>query len=104
MHGSCPLYEILSFLFSRYGYCDTFKPYTRKYIVIVEPYIASLHTSYYIPEIQNIAFNIPHVRIIGTNRCGNTCRKSFKCCSEKQDVLCHCDYSERVLDSFAHQI
>ena len=80
------------------------KLYTRKELVMMETYSAYFHTSFYIPEIQNITFHLPHVRIIGTNHCGNTRREAFKRCSANQYVLCRRDCSERVVASFAHQI
>ena len=70
----------------------------------METSISDVHTSLYIPEVQNISFNLPHVRIRGTNYCGHTRRLSFKRRSSKQDVLCRCDYSKRVVASFEHQI
>ena len=53
---------------------------------------------------QNIVVQLPHVHTIGTNYCDNTRRESFKGFSTKQDVLCHRDYDERAVASFAHQI
>ena len=46
------------------------KIYTRKELVMMEKTIPDFHTSLYIPAIQNSAFHLPHVRIIGTNHCG----------------------------------
>ena len=80
------------------------KIYTRKKRAMMETYIADLHTSFYITAIQNLAFHLPHVRILGTNHCGNTRRKTFKRCSAKQYVLCCSDYNERVVSIFLHQI
>ena len=71
---------------------------------MMEKSIADSHTSFYIPEIQKLSFIRPHVRILGTNHCGNTRHKAFKRRSANQDVLCCSDYSERVVASFAHQI
>ena len=72
---------------------------------MMEISIADFHRSLYIPEIQNLAFHLPHVRILGTNHCGNTCRGLLlKCCRENQDMLCRRDHVERVVASFAHQI
>ena len=47
---------------------------------------------------------IPHVRILGTNYCGEMRRTAFKQGELFQDVLCRRDYYERVVASFAHQI
>ena len=66
--------------------------------------IADFHTSFYIPEMQDLAFKLPHLRILGTNHCGNTRREAFKLCTAKQDVFFCRDYSERVVFSFAHQL
>ena len=71
---------------------------------MMETSIANFHKSFYIPEIKNQAFQLPHVRIIGTNPCGNTCHGSFNNCISYQDVLCCFDYAEIVVASFSHQI
>ena len=46
------------------------------------------HTSFYIPEIQNIAFCLQYVRILGTNHFGETRCEAFKHRRTFQDVLC----------------
>ena len=71
---------------------------------MMETYIAYFRTSFYIPEIQNLVFHLPHVLILGTNHCGNPRREAFKRRSANQDVLCCRDYAERVVASFSHQI
>ena len=38
------------------------------------------------------------------NHCGDSRRTAFKRYKSFQDVLCRCDYAERVVASFAHQI
>ena len=38
------------------------------------------------------------------NHCGDSRRTVFKRYKSFQDVLCRCDYAERVVASFAHQI
>ena len=80
------------------------KLYTRKEIFIMEISISYFHTSLYTPEIQRLVFHLPHVRILGTHHCGNTRREAFKYPCSFQDVLDCCDYSERVVAIFAHQI
>ena len=80
------------------------KLYTRKELFMMETYIADFRTSFYIPEIQKLSFHLPHVRIRGDNHCGKTPCETFKRCSENKDVLCCCDYTKRVVASFAHQI
>ena len=80
VHVSCPLDERGIFRLCFQG-PDTVTPaklYTIKYIVMMETPIADFHTSFYIPEIQNLAFHLPRVHILGTNHCGNTRRESFK--------------------------
>ena len=106
MHGRRPLDEnkCCRLCFQDRATVTTEKLYTRKELVMMETYIADLHTSLYKPGIQNLAFHLPHVRIISTNYCVNTRCESFKHCRAKQDVFCHCDYSERVVASSAHQI
>ena len=54
------------------------KIYTRKDLVIMETTILNLSTSFYIPEIQKLAFHIPHVQILGTNHCGDSRQTVFK--------------------------
>ena len=69
-----------------------------------ETTISDFHTSFYIKYIQTLAFNIPHVLILGTNQCDEMRRTAFKRRKLFQDVLCCCDYSDRVVAIFAHQI
>ena len=71
---------------------------------MLETSISDFHTSLYIPEIQKIVFHLPHIRILGTNHCGDNCTEAFKRQISNQDVLCRCDYDERVVAIFAHQI
>ena len=66
--------------------------------------ISDLHTSFYIPAIQKLAFHLPHVRILGTNNCGEMRRIAFKRHELFQDVLCRRDCSERVVARFSNQI
>ena len=80
------------------------KIYTRKYSVMMETAISDFHTSFYIPSIQNLAFHLPHVRILGTNHCGEMRRTAFKQHELFQDVLCCRDYAERVVASFSNKI
>ena len=106
VHGRCPLDEKKQFCFCFQDLANVTSAifYTRKDLVMIETSIAILHTSFYIPEIKNLAFHLPHVRILGTDHCGDTRCEAFKCCSVKQDVLCRRDYAEIVVASFAHQI
>ena len=71
---------------------------------MTETTISDLHTSFYISAIQNTAFHIPHVHILGANHCGEMRRTSFKRRELFQDVLCRRDYAERVVAKFANQI
>ena len=71
---------------------------------MMETKISGFHTSFYIRSIQNLDFHLPHVRILGTNNCGEMQRTDFKRHELFQDVLCCRDYAERVVDSFANQI
>ena len=80
------------------------KIYTKKELVMMETTISNFHTSFYTPAIQNLAFHLPHVRILGTNHCGELRRTAFKRRELFQDVLCSRDYAERVVASFAYQI
>ena len=71
---------------------------------MMETNISDSRTSFYIPAIQKLAFHLPHVRILGTNHCVEMWRTAFKWRELFQDVLCRCDYYERVVDSFDNQI
>ena len=70
----------------------------------METTISNFHTSFYTQEIQKFAFQIPHVQILGTNHCGDSRRIVFKCRKYFEDVLCRCDYSQKVVASFSHKI
>ena len=39
---------------------------------MTETTIPNLHTCFYIPENQKLAFHIPHIQIQGTNHCGES--------------------------------
>ena len=80
------------------------KIYTRKELVMMETKISDFHTSFYISAIQKLVFHLPHVRILGTNHCGAMRCTVFKRHELFQDVICHRDYSERVVANFANQI
>ena len=71
---------------------------------MVETTISDFRTSFYIRSIQKLAFHLPHVRILGTNHCGEMRRTAFKGRELFQNVLCHRDYAERVVTIFANQI
>ena len=66
--------------------------------------ISNFRTSFYIPESQKLAFQIPHVQILGINHCGESRQIAFKRRKYFQYVLCCRDYAERLVTSFAHQI
>ena len=78
--------------------------YTRKELVTTETTISDFHTRFYIPATQKLDFHLPHVRILGTNHCGEILWTAFKQRGLFQDVLCCRDYSERVFSSFANKI
>ena len=80
------------------------KIYTRKDQVMMETTISDFHTSFYIPAIQKLAFHLPHVRILGTNHCGELRFTSFKQRGLFQDVLCRRDYGKTVVESSVNQI
>ena len=54
------------------------KIYTRKALVIIDTTISNSHASFYIPEIHKLEFNLPHLRILVTNHCVESCRAVFK--------------------------
>ena len=45
---------------------------------MMEKTISNFHTSFFIPEIQKLEFQIPHVQILGTNICVESRRTVFK--------------------------
>ena len=71
---------------------------------MMETTISYFCTSFYITAIQKLAFQLPHVRNLGTNHCGEMRRAAFKRREFIKDVVCRCDYSERLVSRFAHQI
>ena len=66
--------------------------------------IHDFNISFYTPAIQRLDFQLPHVRILGTNHCRELRCTDFKRSKLSQDVLCHCDYDDKLLASFSHQI
>ena len=71
---------------------------------MMETTISDFHTSFYIPAIQKLTFHLPHVRILGTNHCGELRHTDFKRRELFQDLLCHRDYAEGIVARFSHQI
>ena len=71
---------------------------------MMETTISEFNIRYYIPAIQKLAFNLPHVRIFGTNHCDKMRRTAIKWRELSQDGLCSRDYSERVDAKFANKI
>ena len=70
----------------------------------METYIDDFQKSLYISVIQNLAFHLPRVCILGTHHCGNTCDEAFKNCRWFKYLLCNRYFSEREVIIFAHQI
>ena len=66
--------------------------------------IYDLHTSFYIIQMQKLAFNLPHVCILETCHCGNTFCEAFKCRAYFRYGLFHHDYADRVVASFEYRI
>ena len=87
-----------------YSSDEATKIYTRKELIMTETEIYDFHTSLYIPSIQSLDFNLPHMLIICTNHCGELQHKFFKRRELFQDILYRCDYAERAVARFAHQI
>ena len=105
-HGRLPLNNRNFFLKCQQDYISeqSTKICIRKELVMMETTISYLHTSFYIPAIQKLAFHIPRVQILGTNHCGESRRTAFKRHESFQDVLCFRDHAECVVASFSHQI
>ena len=45
--------------------------HTRAELFTMKSSIVDFHRDFYIPEIQKLVFQLPHVHIIGTHHCGN---------------------------------
>ena len=71
---------------------------------MMETSISDFHTRFYITAIQKLDSRLPHVRILGTNHCGEIRRTAFKRRELFQDVLCRRDYVERVVAIFPNRI
>ena len=71
--------------------------------MVLETSITEFHENYYIPEIQKLAFHLPHVRILVTHHCGKERHEAFKLRGGLHAFLCRSDYAERVVCSFSHQ-
>ena len=69
---------------------------------MMEKIISNFPTSFCIPSIQKLAFQIPHVQILRTNHYGDSCQTVFKRLESFQDVLYFHYYAVRVVDSFAN--
>ena len=78
--------------------------YTTEELLMTETTIYNFHKSFYIPAIYKLAFNIPHVQILGKNHCGDSLQTAFKLSESFQDVLCCLDYAKMLVASFAYQI
>ena len=83
---------------------ESTKIYTIKLLVMTETTIYYFRTSLYIPAIQNLEFHLAHVRILGTNHCGEMQHTAFKQHESFQYFLCSRDYAERVVSRFTHKI
>ena len=105
-HGRLPLTAKNIFRKCKHDYASeqSTKICTRKELVIIKTILYNLHTSFYIPSIQKLAFHIPRVQILVTNHFGEYYWTAFKIRKSFQDVLCCRDYAERVVASFPHQI
>ena len=66
--------------------------------------IYNFHKSFRITEIKKLAFHLPHVCILGTHHCGNTCCEAFRHHAAFEYFLSYCDYAEKVVAIFSYQI
>ena len=80
------------------------KVYTIAELVMMHIKIYNFHTSFYITEIQKLAFKIPHVQILSTSYCDDYHQTAFKLRKSFQDMLCCRNYAERLVASFTHKI
>ena len=70
----------------------------------METTISEFHIRYYIQAIQNLAFHLPHVLILGKNYCGEMQHMAFKRRELLQDVLCRRDYAKRAVVRIPNKI
>ena len=79
-YGRIPLNENkICCKFKQYSVSEkSIELYTRKELLMMETKTLNFHKKNYIPEIQKLAFCIPHVQILGTNRCGDSSPTVFK--------------------------
>ena len=80
VHGRLPLDEnnFFHWYLQNLDYVTPTKIYTRKHIVIMETTTSDFHISLYILQIKNLAFHLPHIRILETSPWGNTSSESLK--------------------------
>ena len=71
---------------------------------MTETKTSDFHTSFYILAVQNFAFHLPHVHILGKNHCGEMQHTALKQRELFQDVIYLRDYAEREFVKFSHQI
>ena len=71
---------------------------------MIEKSIADLHTSFYIPLIQQLLFHLPHVSILGTDHWGKSLHEAFKCRRAYKDLFCGRGYADIMVASFEHEI
>ena len=105
-HGRIPLTDNKSCLKCQHDTdsVQSTKIYTRKELVMMKTTISNFRTIFNIPEIQKLAFHIPHVQILGSNHFGDSHRTAFKRRESFQYLLCRRYYDDRVVYIFNHQI
>ena len=81
----------------------TDKLYTQKELVPLKTPITEFHEKLYIPYIQKLSFNLPHVHILGSHHCGKEQCDALKRRGNLHGFFFHSDYAERLLSSFYHQ-
>ena len=94
-HGIIPLKDKkICYMYKQESSSDKYtKIYTRKELDMMETTISDFHAIFYIPSIQKLDFHLPHVRILGTNNCGEMKRTAFKRRELFQDFLFRRDYA-----------
>ena len=85
-------------------YDMTAKVYTGKEFELPETSVTEFNEKFYIAAIQKLAFNLPHVNILGNYHCRKECHDVFIPWVSLNDVLCCHDCAERVVSSFYHKI
>ena len=66
--------------------------------------MSKFHHEHYQPEIQNLPFNISHIKLLGKKHFDKTRHKALERRSHKKDIKCRHDYSDSLVAEFTTEI